>query len=122
MVDSEDTSEVRAILQRDLDRLEEWASKNCVKLKKEKCKVLHLGWANQRAQYRLGSVWLGSSLNEKDMAVLADKMNKSQQHITAATKANQILDCTFRVIIRKERVVITPLHSALIKSHLERYV
>lgn len=50
VVDGEvDASEVRAILQRDMDRLEEWASKNCVKLKNEKCKVLPLGWANQRA-------------------------------------------------------------------------
>ncbi|KAK4810617.1 hypothetical protein QYF61_007354 [Mycteria americana] len=36
-------SEGRSILQRDIDRLEEWASKNCVKFNKDECKVLHLG-------------------------------------------------------------------------------
>ncbi|GAB0204489.1 cytadherence high molecular weight protein 2-like [Grus japonensis] len=36
-----DASEGRAILQRDLDRLEEWASKNCMKF--NKVQVLHLG-------------------------------------------------------------------------------
>ncbi|GAB0177087.1 mitochondrial enolase superfamily member 1 [Grus japonensis] len=72
-----DTSEGRAILQRDLDRLEEWASKNYMKFNKDKCKVLHLGQHNQRAQYRLGSVWLGSSLVKMDLDILVDKLNMS---------------------------------------------
>ncbi|GAB0189286.1 mitochondrial enolase superfamily member 1 [Grus japonensis] len=38
-----DTSERRATLQEDLDRLEEWANKNLTKFNKDKCKVLHLG-------------------------------------------------------------------------------
>lgn len=36
------TSEGRAILQGHLERLEEWASKNCVKFNKDKREVLHL--------------------------------------------------------------------------------
>lgn len=38
-----DTSEGRAVFQRDLDRLKEWASKNWMKFNKDKYKVLHLG-------------------------------------------------------------------------------
>lgn len=33
----------RASSQSDLERLEEWASKNCMKFYKIKCKVLHVG-------------------------------------------------------------------------------
>ena len=47
--DEVNTSEGQAISQRDLDRLEEWAIKNCVKFKKDKCKILQLGGHNQRA-------------------------------------------------------------------------
>lgn len=36
-------SEGRAILQKDLNRQEEWTSKNCMKFIKDKYKVLHLG-------------------------------------------------------------------------------
>ncbi|KAK4829010.1 hypothetical protein QYF61_001766 [Mycteria americana] len=50
--DEVNTSEERGILQRDLDRLEEWASKYRMKFIKDKCKLLHLGQNNQRAQYR----------------------------------------------------------------------
>ena len=49
-----------------------------MKLNKGKHKVLHLGWNNQRAQYRLGSVWLGSSLAERHFGGLVDnKLNMS---------------------------------------------
>jgi len=49
-------------------------------LKKDKCKVPHLGQHNQRAQYRLGSVWLG--------VLVGGKLNTSQPCAAAATKAN----------------------------------
>ncbi|KAF4798135.1 hypothetical protein TURU_067477 [Turdus rufiventris] len=49
-----DMSEGRDISQRDLGRLGEWQSKNQMKF--DKCKVLHLGQHNQRAQNRPGSV------------------------------------------------------------------
>lgn len=35
--DEVNTSEGRAILERVLDRQEEWASKNCIKFNKDKC-------------------------------------------------------------------------------------
>ncbi|GAB0181643.1 mitochondrial enolase superfamily member 1 [Grus japonensis] len=115
-----DTSEGRAILQRDLDRLEEWASKDCMKFSKDHCKVLHLGQHNQRAQYRLGSVWLGSSVAERFLGVLVgNKLTMSQQCAAAATKANQMLGSICRGITSRDRDVITPLYSALVRLHLE---
>jgi len=41
-----DTVEGCAAIQRDLDRLENWAERNLVKFKKGKCTVLHLGRNN----------------------------------------------------------------------------
>ncbi|KAK4815527.1 hypothetical protein QYF61_003219 [Mycteria americana] len=68
-----DTSEGRATLQEDLDRLEEWANKNLMKFNKDKCKVLHLGKHHPGVQHRLGSTQLGSSSVERDLGVLVDK-------------------------------------------------
>jgi len=63
---------MRVVLQKDLERLEQWFSKNSMKFNKDKSKILHLRQNNQRAQYRIGSVWLVSSLAEMHFGVLVN--------------------------------------------------
>lgn len=50
--------EGRAGIQRDLDRLENWAGRNLIKFNKGKCKVVHLGKNNLLQQYMLGATQL----------------------------------------------------------------
>ncbi|KAJ7407526.1 hypothetical protein WISP_125912 [Willisornis vidua] len=71
---------LREALQRDLNKLKDWAITNHMKFKKVKCWLLHLGWGNPGCMYRLENEMLESSAMERNLGVLANgKLKLSQQ-------------------------------------------
>uniref|UniRef100_A0A803T1G7 Reverse transcriptase domain-containing protein n=1 Tax=Anolis carolinensis TaxID=28377 RepID=A0A803T1G7_ANOCA len=113
------TPEERSRIQNDLNRLERWAETNKMKFNRDKCKILHFGRKNGMQRFRIGDAWLDSSTCEKDLGVLVDKLNMSQQCDAAAKKANGILACINKSIVSRFREVMLPLYSVLVRPHLE---
>jgi len=60
------TPDTCAAIQRDLNRLEEWADANFMQLNKRKCHLLYLRENNPRHQCVLEADQLRSRLTEKD--------------------------------------------------------
>jgi len=107
-------------LQRDLDRLVQWAREWQMMFNVKKCKVMHMGRKNPRYQYKMNGQILETVKQEKDLGVvISEDLKVSNQCNMAYLKANRTLGLIKRTIEYKSEFIMLRLYKSLVRPHLE---
>ena len=71
-------------------------------------------------EYKMGDAVLGRTTQDKDLGVtFSADMKVSEQCRIAASKGNRIQGLIRRIIMYKEKQLIVPLYTAIVRPHLE---
>ena len=104
----------------DLQLLELWETKWCLKFNVDKCMVMHIGACNPKNQYLFGGAPLRSVDSEKDLGVTFNSSFGFEDHVRKSiAKANGTIAWLTRNIISREPSVMLGLYKSLIKPHIE---
>ncbi|KAJ7415510.1 hypothetical protein BTVI_37861 [Pitangus sulphuratus] len=108
----------REALQRELDKLEDWAITKHLKFNKGKYWILQLGWGHPGCLHRLGNEILESSAIERDLGVLVDSKLNMNQQCPGSQEGQLCPGGIWQSITSWSREGIVPLCSALVWPHL----
>ena len=112
--------EDRDALQRDLDRMMEWAKVWQMEFNVDKCKVMHLGRDNIKYKYIMDGKELTTTDLEKDLGInLTKNLKTSYQCLQAYNKASQMLGLLGRTIKSRNPDILIKIYKGIVRPHLE---
>jgi hypothetical protein len=119
-----DSVEGSTRLQEDLRKLSEWADKWLMTFNASKCKVMHLGYKNERVKYYLPErgkdVELIETESERDLGVVFDsKLTFSKHCEEQVNKANRILGMIRASYTYIDCGIMKQLFKGLVRPYLE---
>ena len=107
-------------MQNNLDKLSEWGKTWQMSFNENKCKVMHLGYRNDKAKYILNDIQLKSVDNQIDLGVtVSNTLKPSQQCSEIIKRANKIIGLIGRSFECKSKTVILTLYTSLVRPLLE---
>ena len=113
VVENEEDAEM---MQRELDKMVEWAERSRMEFNVEKCKVMHVGGRNRGFKYKMAGQDLGETELEKDLGVLVSDNLKPSAHCSkAAKKANAVLGQITRAFHYRTKHVLAKLFKAFVR-------
>ncbi len=111
----------QAILQSDLDQLNQWSDKWLLRFHPAKCKHMHIGKHIENSHtYKLSSTELETISQEKDIGVVIDHDHEFDCHISEkAKKARQMFAMLRRAFHHLNDESFLPLYKTLVRVHLD---
>ena len=107
-------------MQNNLDKLSEWGKTWQMSFNENKCKVMHLGYRNDKVKYILNDIQLKSVDNQIDLGVtVSNTLKPSQQCSEIIKRANKIIGLIGRSFECKSKTVILTLYTSLVRPLLE---
>jgi ribonuclease P/MRP protein subunit RPP40 len=114
------TAEDITILRNDLEKLVGWSEEWLMLLNVDKCKVMHIGFGNGTAGYKMDGFQLQEVHEEMDLGVLVqDKLKCAQQCAKVVGKGNRVLGMIKRTFKNLSSNVVIKLYKCLIRPRLE---
>ena len=115
-----DSQQDIAALQASLDNLCDWADRWGMAFNVSKCKVMHLGRQNQKADYTMRGISLAKTSEERDIGVLVhDSLKPTRQCAEAARRARGVLMQISRAFHYRNRFTFVNLYKQYVRPHLE---
>ena len=107
-------------MQNNLNKLLEWGQTWQMNYNTEKCKVLHLGYRNTKANYTLNGTQLKKVDSEVDLGVTTSSdLKPSLQCSEVVKKANKVIGLIGRSFEYKSKDTILTLYNSLVRPLLE---
>ena len=107
-------------MQNNLNKLLEWGQTWQMNYNTDKCKVLHIGYRNAKANYTLDGSQLKKVDSEVDLGVtISSNLKPSQQCSEVVKKANKVIGLIGRSFEYKSKDTILTLYNSLVRPLLE---
>jgi hypothetical protein len=111
-------------LQNDINNIIEWTNKWLVKLNKQKCKVMHIGYKNENYSYKISDgseeYVLEETTAERDLGVIISSNLKCENQVNAAVaKAQKALGYIKRTFTYFDAEMVKNLYITFVRPHLE---
>ena len=91
-----------------------------MKFKIDKCKVMHYGVRNMKAEYEMDVVIIWIITEEKDLGIIVKNSSKVYKPVQkAVNKVNKILGILKRTFLNKDKNVMIHLLKSLVRPHLK---
>ena len=110
-------------LQKDINKLVEWANKWQMSFNIDKCSVMYSGHNNMQINNNMSNQQLPTTDQQQDLGIIITKVLKLRKQTEKSCKtANRVLEFIALNLWYKNKEVILPLYKPLVRPHIEHAV